>query len=146
MSDATTTLITTFATPSPLLRRALAVDAVVTGLVGLALALAAIPLSTRYGLPVGLLRWAGIICLPFAGFEAWLATRTRLQRPAVFFVVACNALWALDSVLLLLSGWVEPTARGTVFVVIQAVFTVVIAELEFIGLRRSTLVEAYARR
>src|SRR5579863_558613 len=90
MSDATTTLITTFATPSLLLRRALAVDAVVTGLVGLALALAAIPLSTRYGLPVGLLRWAGIICLPFAAFDAWLATRKRLQRPAVFFVVVCN--------------------------------------------------------
>jgi hypothetical protein len=146
MSDATATLITTFSTPSPLLRKALAVDAAVTGLAGLVLVLAAIPLSSRYGLPVGLLRRAGIICLPFAAFDAWLATRKRLQRSTVFFVVVCNALWALDSILLLLTGWVEPTALGTVFVVTQAVFTVVIAELEFIGLRRSTLVEAYARR
>ena len=146
MSDTTTTLVTTFATPSPLLRKVLAADAIVTGLAGLVMVLAAIPLSTRYGLPVGLLRWAGMICLPFAAFDAWLATRERLQRPAVFFVVACNALWALDSVLLLLTGWVAPTALGTVFVVAQAVLTAVFAELELIGLRRSTLVEAYARR
>ena len=146
MSDATTTLVATFAAPSPLLRKALTADAVVTGLAGLLMVLAAIPLSTRYGLPAGLLRWAGIICLPFAAFDAWLATRLRLQRPAVFFVVACNALWALNSILLLLSGWVEPTAFGTVFVVAQAVVTAVFAELELIGLRRSTLVEAYSRR
>ena len=146
MSDATSTLVATFAAPSPLLRKALTADAVVTGLAGLLMVLAAIPLSTRYGLPVGLLRWAGIICLPFAAFDAWLATRMRLQRPAVFFVVACNALWALDSILLLLTGWVEPTVLGTAFVVAQAVVTAIFAELEFIGLRRSTLVEAHARR
>jgi hypothetical protein len=140
------TLVATFSTPSPLLRKALMADAVVTGLAGLVMALAAIPLATRYGLPVGLLRWAGLICLPFALFDGWLATRTRLQRPAVFFVVACNALWALDSILLLLTGWVEPTTLGTVFLVAQAVATAVFAELEFIGLRRSTQVEAYARR
>jgi len=146
MSDTTTTLVATFAAPSPLLRKALTADAVVTGLAGLLMVLAAIPLSTRYGLPVGLLRWAGLICLPFAAFDAWLATLERLQRPAVFFVVACNVLWALDSVLLLLTGWVAPTALGTVFVITQAVVTAVFAELEFIGLRHSTLVEAYARR
>jgi hypothetical protein len=143
MSD---TLVATFSTPSPLLRKALMADAVVTGLAGLLMTLAAVPLATRYGLPVGLLRWAGLICLPFGAFDGWLATRTRLQRPAVFFVVACNALWALDSILLLLTGWVEPTTLGTVFVVAQAVATAVFAELEFVGLRRSTQVEAYARR
>ena len=146
MSDATTTLVSTFSTPSPLLRKALAADAIVTGLAGLAMVLAAIPLSTRYGLPVSLLRWAGLICVPFAAFDAWLATRERLQRPAVFLVVACNALWALDSILLLLTGWVQPTVLGTVFVIAQAVATAVFAELEFIGMRRSTLVEAYIRR
>jgi len=34
-------------------------------------------------------------------------------------VVACNALWALDSVLLLVTGWVEPGAR---FAAQRAVF------------------------
>jgi hypothetical protein len=48
-------------------------------------------------------------------------------------------------VLLLLSGWVETTPLGECFVVGQALLTAVVAEVEFLGLRRSTLVESYAR-
>lgn len=69
-----------------------------------------------------------------------------MQRPLVFAVVACNASWALDSVLLLFTGWIEPTLLGEVFVAGQAIIVAVLAELEFVGLRRSTLVEAHARR
>jgi hypothetical protein len=147
MSDATTTsLVTSFTAPSPLLRKALLADALLSGITGLALALAAGSLATLLGLPIGLLRWSGVILIPFAAFVAWLGTRDRVQRPLVFAVVACNALWALDSVLLLLTGWVEPTILGEVFVLGQAAVVAVLAELEFFGLRRSTLVEAHARR
>jgi hypothetical protein len=147
MSNATTTnLITSFTTPSPLLRKALLSDALISGLTGLVLAFAAGPLSTPLGLAVGLLRWSGIILIPVAALVARLGTRERVQRPLVFAVVACNALWALDSVLLLVMGWVEPTILGEVFVLGQAVVVAVLAELQFLGLRRSTLVEAHARR
>jgi hypothetical protein len=147
MSNATTTsLVTSFTAPSPLLRKALLADALLSGITGLVLLLAAGPLATLEGLPVGLLRWSGIILIPFAIFAAWLGTRERVQRPLVFAVVACNALWALDSVLLLVTGWIEPTILGEVFVLGQAAVVAVLAELEFIGLRRSTLVEAHARR
>jgi hypothetical protein len=146
MSNATTTsFVTSFTTPSPLLRKALLSDALLSGLTGLALAFAAGPLSAPLGLAVGLLRWSGIILIPFAALVARLGTRVRIQRPLVFAVVACNALWALDSVLLLVTGWVEPTILGEVFVLGQAVVVAVLAELEFLGLRRSTLVEAHAR-
>jgi hypothetical protein len=147
MSNTTTTsLVTSFTAPSPLLRKALLADALLSGITGLVLLLAAGPLATLEGLPVGLLRWSGIILIPFAAFVAWLGTRERVQRPLVFAVVACNALWALDSVLLLVTGWVEPTILGEVFVLGQAAVVAVLAELEFFGLRRSTLVEAHARR
>jgi hypothetical protein len=147
MSNATTTsFVTSFTTPSQLLRKALLSDALLSGLTGLVLAFAAGPLSTPLGLPVGLLRWSGIILIPFAPLLARLGMRERIQRPLVFAVVACNALWALDSVLLLVTGWVEPTILGEVFVLGQAVVVAVLAELEFLGLRRSTLVEAHARR
>ena len=147
MSNATTTsLVTSFTAPSPLLRKALLADALLSGITGLALLLAAGPLATLEGLPVGLLRWSGFILVPFAAFVAWLGTRERVQRPLVFAVVACNALWALDSVLLLVTGWVEPTILGEAFVLGQAAVVAVLAELEFLGLRRSTLVEAHARR
>lgn len=146
MSNAPTSLVASFTTPSSLLRKALLADAVLSGLTGLLLVLAAGPLAPPLGLPVGLLRWSGIILIPFAAFAAWLRAQARIQRPLVFAVVACNALWALDSVLLLLTGWIEPSVLGEVFVVAQAIAVVVLAELEFVGLRRSTLVEAHARR
>ncbi len=146
MSNATPSLVTRFTTPSSLLRKALLVDALLSGITGLALALGAAPLSTPFGLAAGLLRWSGLILIPYAAFVWRLGTRDRIQRPLIFAVVACNGLWALDSVLLLVMGWIEPTILGEVIVLGQALIVAVLAELEFLGLRRSTLVEAHARR
>jgi hypothetical protein len=146
MTNATTSLVASFTTPSRLLRQALLADAVLTGITALLLAFAATPLASLLGLPVGLLRWSGIILIPFTAFVARLRTQERVQRPFVFAVVACNVLWALDSVLLLFTGWVEPTVLGEVFVLGQAIVVAVLAELEFVGLRRSTVVEAHAWR
>jgi hypothetical protein len=145
MPNATSSLVKSFTMPSSLLRKALLSDALLSGINGLLLTFAADPLASPLGLPVGLLRWSGIICIPFAAFVAWLGTRDRVHRPLVFLAVAINVIWALDSVLLLFTGWVEPTVLGEVFVVLQAIVVAVLAELEFLGLRRSTLVEAHAR-
>ena len=133
-----------FTTPSALLRNALLADAVLSGATGLTLALAAGPLSTLLGLSVGLLRESGLFILPFAALAGWMRFRDRLARTSVFVLVVANALWALDSVLVLLLGWIEPTVLGEVFVVGQAAIVAVIAELQFVGLRRSTFVEAHA--
>jgi hypothetical protein len=146
MSNASAQPISTFSAPSSLLRKALLTDAVLTGLTGLTLAFAAEPLAVLLGLPAGLLRGSGVLLVPVAALVAWLGTRKRVYRPLVFAVIACNALWALDSILLLLSGWVEPTALGEVLTVGQALLVALLAELQFVGLRRSTFVESYARR
>jgi hypothetical protein len=65
-------------------------------------------------------------------------TRMRIYRPVVFGVIGLNLLWALDSVALLLSGRVAPTALGSVFTLGQALIVAAVAQLEFVGLRRST--------
>jgi hypothetical protein len=52
-------------------------------------------------------------------------------------VIAYNALWSLDSVVLLLSGWVAPNAFGLVFVIGQALVVAVLAECQYMALRRS---------
>ena len=46
----------------------------------------------------------------------------------MFVLIALNALWAVDSVLLLFSGWVETTLLGECFVVGQALLTALVAE------------------
>ena len=124
--------------PSPFLRRTLIVDAYLTGASALLLVLAAQPMSAPLGLPVTFLLGAGISLVPFTMFLIYLLRRGDIPRAAVWFVVACNALWAVDSILLLFSGWVDPTIAGEVFVAFQAVVVAVFAEMQFVALRRST--------
>jgi hypothetical protein len=146
MNNAATQLVASFNVPSVLLRRALLTDAALTFMSGVVLAFAASPLAALFALPVAALRGAGLIFIPFAAFTAWLGTRQRVHRALVFVVIAANVLWSLDTVLLLFSGWVQTNLLGEIFVVGNALIIVALAEAEFLGLRRSTLVEPYAWR
>jgi len=120
------------------LRRVLTVDAILSAVMGAAMVAAVAPLSSLLSLPVSLLTWAGLSLLPFAAFVGWLASRELPPRAGVWAVIACNALWTVDSFVLLATDWVEPNVLGTAFVVFQAVVVAVLAELEFFGLRRAT--------
>ena len=122
---------------SPFLRWLLLADAASCIAMGILLLAAAGPLAALLGLPAALLEGAGIALLPFGAFVLWLATRERISRPLVWTVIVINALWVLDSVLLLLTDWVEPNLFGYAFVLIQAAAVAVLAELQYIGLRRT---------
>lgn len=123
--------------PSPFLQRVLWADALCSGAMGLLLAAAASPLARWLGLPMPMLREVGLFLIVFAAVVTVLALRRASPRPLFWAVIVGNALWALDSVLLLVSGWVTPTALGGVFVVAQALVVALLAELEYAGLRRS---------
>lgn len=125
--------------PSPFLRQALIADATTSAACGLLMMLAAGPLSGVLGLPEMLLRLAGLTLLPFAAVVGYLGLRERLARPAVWAVILVNAMWTADSILLLVSGWVQPTSAGYAFVIAQALVVLMYAQLQVIGLRRSTL-------
>ena len=124
--------------PSPLLRQALLADSATSAAFGLLMLLAAGPMSALLGLPETLLRVSGVVLLPYAAFIGWLGIRERIQKPVAWAVVLGNALWAADSLLLLVSGWVQPTSAGTAFVVAQALVVLMYAEFQYVGLRRST--------
>lgn len=128
--------------PAPFLRQALLADAVTSAACALLVLVAAGPLERILGLPAGLLRGAGLVLLPYVAILAFLALREDLPRMAVWAVIAANALWAAESVLLLASGWVEPTSAGIAFVIAQAIVVAMYAELQFIGLRRSSTARA----
>jgi hypothetical protein len=145
MNNAATRLVTSFNTPSALLRRALLADATLASIAGIALVLAARPLGVFLNLPPAMLQIAGMTFIPCGAFAGWLGTRPRVHRSLVFALIVINALWAVDSVLMLLIRWVETTPLGELVVIGHAVIIAAIAEAEFVGLRRSTLVESYAR-
>ncbi|GAA3443311.1 hypothetical protein [Planomonospora venezuelensis] len=122
---------------TPLLTRALQADTVLTGGFAVILAAAATPLAGLLDLPEPLLRWAGIVLLPFTGYLAYLATRPAPPRRGVQAVIAVNVLWTVDSIALLFTGWVDPNPLGVAFVIAQALAVAGFAELHYTGLRRS---------
>lgn len=128
--------------PSPLLRQALLADATTSGAFGLLMLLAAEPLSRLLGLPEGLLRGAGGILLPYVALLAWLSLRSQMHRALVWAVIVANIAWAADSLLLLVSGWVSPTRAGYAFVIMQALVVLMYAELQIMGVRRSSAAAA----
>ena len=127
---------------STFLRRVLTLDAVTSGAMGALLVLAQAPLSSLLGLSASLLFWAGLSLLPFAAFVGWLATRELPPRAGVWAVVLCNALWVVDSFVLLASDWSDLTLLGKLFVLFQALAVAVFAELQFFGLRRGSRLAA----
>jgi hypothetical protein len=97
-------------------------------------------LAELLGLPGGLLRYAGISLFPFAMFLVYLASRATLSKLAVWSVILLNVLWALDSFLLFVMGWVSPTQLGYAFVTAQAIGVAVLANLEYLGLKKSQII------
>jgi len=122
---------------SPFLRRVLFADAATSAAAGLLMLCGAGLLEPLLGIPEALTRYAGLSLMPFAAFVAWLATRQQLSRAGVWAVIALNALWVVDSIVLLLSGWIQPSVLGQAYVMAQAVVVAALAELEYIGLRRA---------
>lgn len=120
------------------LRRVLLADAATGIVTGLLMLFGAGFLESLLGLPATLLREAGIILLPLAVFVGYVGLRKELSRRLVWIVIAFNVLWVIDSVVLLMSGWVSPTLLGQAFIVMQAVAVAVFAELEYFGMRRTT--------
>lgn len=125
-----------------LLRRVLLADGVTSGAMGVLLMIAASPLAGLLGLEVALLRTAGLILLPFSALVLYFGARTSISPRAVWFIVAANLLWVVDSIALLVSGWADPTTLGYLFTVGQALAVAVFSALEYAGLRRSAPVLA----
>jgi hypothetical protein len=127
---------------SPLLRRALLADGLVGLGTGSLLVLAAGWFAELLALPRELLLGAGLALLPLGVFLLWLGSRERVNRLLVWAVLALNALWVVDSLLLLVAGWVTPNLLGHVFVIAQALVVLLFIELELLGLKRSEPVVA----
>ena len=123
--------------PSPVLRNALLIDGLLSGFTGLLLVLAAGWLGAFLELPRLLLLVAGSALLPFAAMLVWLANRTEISRQAIWAVIAVNVVWVVDSLLLLVVGWVSPNLFGYAFVIAQALAVALLAELQWFGLKHS---------
>ena len=102
---------------SNFLRRALILDALASGATALLMIAGAGLVEGLLGLPAALLRGAGLVLVPYVAFVIYTGTREAISRPAVWTIIVANVAWAAASALLLVSGWVAPTALGYAFVI-----------------------------
>jgi len=123
--------------PSVFLRRAILADAVFSGVSAVLLTFGASALAPWLNLPEALLRETGLFLIAYAALVGWLGTRQSMPKALVAIVIAGNAAWTIASIALLFSGAVTPNLLGEAFVAAQAVAVGALAELQYIGLRRS---------
>jgi hypothetical protein len=129
--------------PTLFLRRAIQADAIITGAMAVLLVAAAGVLGPMLNLPDAFLREVGVFLIVYAALVGFLGTRELMPKAAVWLVIVANAIWTIDSIALLFTGWVSPNLLGQAFVVAQAVAVAIFAELQYIGLKRSgAVVEA----
>jgi hypothetical protein len=123
--------------PSLLLRRAFLLDAIVSGMMAVLLTLGAGSLAPMFNLPETLLSETGLFLIAYTALVGWLATRQSMPKSLVIIVIAGNAAWTVASIAVLFSGSVTPNLLGELFVAGQAIVPGALAELQYIGLRRS---------
>ncbi|MES2413261.1 MAG: hypothetical protein V4614_05625 [Pseudomonadota bacterium] len=94
-------------------------------------------------LPQPLVVFTGVFLLLYAALVAFISTRRPLPRKAIAVLVAGNLGWAVACVALLLSGEINPSGLGVAYVLTQAVTVALLAELQFLGLRRAAAQPAW---
>jgi len=132
-----TIAVKTDATHPDRLRQTLLADVVVTGAAGLLLTLAAGPLGDLFDLPVTLLRVAGVALIPWTAFVLYVATRPVIPRAGVWTIAIGNLAWTIASLVLIVSGAVDPSTLGIGFVIVQAAIVSVFAARQFASLRQT---------
>jgi hypothetical protein len=123
------------AEPGPALVLVLRADAAIAGAFGLLLAAGSPLLDGRLGIDTALLLALGVVLVGYALVLEFVVAR-RPTRPLVWDVILLNALWVVASVVAVVTDVLTPTTLGTVFVLLQAAAVALIADLQFLALRR----------
>lgn len=120
-----------------LLRRALQLDGVASGVMGLGFLAGGAALDSALGLPSTFLWAVGAFLVPYAAALLFIASRPQVNRVAAWVIAVGNVVWSVDSVVLLATGWYDVTLLGEVVVLGQAVAVLGFAAAQYLGLRRS---------
>jgi hypothetical protein len=119
------------------LRRAFLLDTIASGMMAVLLTFGAGELAPLFSLPEQLLRETGLFLIAYTALVGWLATRQSMPKTLVIIVIAGNTAWTIASIALLFSSAVTPNLLGQIFIAAQAIVPGALAELQYIGLRRS---------
>lgn len=120
-----------------LLRVALRLDAVVTGVNGLAYLALAGPLESLLGLDTAHSRAIGAFLVVYA-LAVWAVSMpAAISRVAASAVMEANVVWAVLSIVAVATGWLSLTVAGGVWAVMQALVVVGFAAVQYTALRHN---------
>ncbi len=95
------------------------------------------PLADLTGLPALLLTGTGLFLLAYASAAAWMARREPLPRTLIGLVALGNLGWAMGCAVWVFAFGPALSAWGLAWVAAQAVVVLVLADLQWAGLRAS---------
>lgn len=125
-------------TSSPqFLRRVLWLDAATGAATGALQLLLTGLLASLLGLPETLLVVSGWAILGYVAGISFIATRQFVPTSLVWVLIGANLLWVAGCLALLLGDLVTPTLAGQVFIAVQAVAVGLLAEMQWVGLRKA---------
>lgn len=119
-----------------LLRLSLRLDAVVTGVNGIAYLALAVPLERLLGLDTRASLAIGAFLTAYGLAVAVVGRKSPVNRPAAAVVAIGNSAWVLASLAAVVTGALSLTTTGTVWAVLQAITVGAFAALQYLGLRR----------
>ncbi len=117
-------------------RLALKLDAVATGLNGIAYLTLATVLDSLFGVPTAVQYPVGAFLLLYAVGVLAIGTRQEISRTGLMAVIVANTLWVVLSLVVAVSGAFSPTGVGAVWIVLQSLTVGGFAVLQCIGLKR----------
>lgn len=119
------------------LRRVLWLDAATGAATGALQLLLTGLLASLLGLPETLLVASGWAIFGYVALISFIATRQFVPAPLVWLLIGANFLWVQGCLALLLGDLVTPTLAGKAFIAVQAVAVGLLAELQWVGLRKA---------
>lgn len=93
-------------------------------------------LAEWLGLPTGLLQMTGAMLLGYATLAMAIARSDPMPRGWLWVLIVGNFAWALGSLALLLGSTLTPTLLGQAYLLVHVVSVAVLAELQWMGVRR----------
>lgn len=121
--------------PDAFLRLALRADALIVGVIGVALLAAADWAAQASGLPRSVEIGVGVFSVVYGVVVLALAALENV-RPGGIGTVIANLVCTVIAAAVVLTGVFPLTGLGIAALVVTALYTLVMAELQFVGLRR----------
>jgi hypothetical protein len=117
------------------LRLALRADAILSGVCGVAIAAAAAPLSGYTGIPKSVDYAIGVGFILYGLVVFGLAARPRVRGAGIGVAIA-NAVGTVAAVAVVLADVLPLSTAGVVLTLATGVYTAVMADLQYLGVRR----------